>query len=256
MNMLSRWSCALLISVMVHLLILLGWNSSTLQSPSLLQAQNSDITDEKGHWIVIQNITKNTNSSSDTDFVWSSEDHFTPKQSRHRHATPAPSLPHRSSQEIGISGGLKNIFEIPNQFSLAGIDGDDPENIMNSRKYKHYSFFKRIFEKLYPVWTSELSSRSDQWGKYSEGAYLNRIRFRMNATGYITQMNMLLSSRAKAIDEASLYALRRSQPFPNPPQDFAVGKDEYEFVYEFLFELNKSGPLLHLVTLPMYNPTL
>lgn len=243
----SRWSIALALSlsIIVHGILLFTWNHLSPSYFSLRTNIPNLNTNEKVHWIIIQDsLPPDTRNPSDDDFVWSSQDHFSPKQKKHRFAQALPSS--------GISVKLKNIFEIPTQSTSAGIDGDDPQNVLNSRKYKHYSFFKRIFDKLYPTWTSELYYRSDQWNNHSEGSYLSRIRFRMDHLGYLTQMDLMLSSNAKPVDEAALVALRRSQPFPNPPGDFWVGEDEYEFVCDFLFELNKSGPLLNLLALPLH----
>lgn len=232
---------ALMLSIVLHILffvILTFTVSDTAFKPRLSQEEEL-----KRRLIVIQDIMTRTDRPPDDEFVWSDADHFVPEQKEKSFEHPKRAEKPEPKQDTGkgFFSSLKRFFEIPTSSETAGIVGDDVENILNSRKYKHYSFFKRVFEKLYPMWTGELRQRRSAWERHTSGDYLTRIRLRMNKLGYISTTDVLRGSGVQAFDEAAVKAITGSQPFPNPPQDFAIAPDEYEFIYEFLFQLSASG---------------
>jgi TonB family protein len=197
------------------------------------------------HRIVIQDLMTKLNRPIDEKYVLSSQDHSDKNIKIPAYQPRSKPLlqKHMRDSGKGASPPLSDYFQIPQQDNISSA-GEDETLLLNARQLKHYSFFKRVYEKLYLLWSSELGAQKILWKYSSEGNYLTRIRLQMNELGYLTHTNILLSSGIEWIDKSAINALRKAEPFPNPPKDYQVPHSSpitFEFIYEFLFILNKKG---------------
>ncbi len=119
------------------------------------------------------------------------------------------------------------------------IDGDFTR--LNTRRFKHYSFYSRVKEQLRSHWNPLI--RQEVYFVYSTtrslaslGKRRTTLRVTLDKKGYLKKIELLTSSDNKKVDNAAIQAFRTAAPFPNPPSEL-LEKDGYMRVFwDFVLE--------------------
>jgi TonB family protein len=117
--------------------------------------------------------------------------------------------------------------------------------LLNTDSVVYASFFNRIADTIYESWVGY--ARDAVWkrpfrkGELEPKTYITKIRITLNRSGDVTEIDLLESSGIPDFDEAPKKAFWDSEPFRNPPKQMFKEDGYARFVYEFHFELGKSG---------------
>jgi protein TonB len=95
-----------------------------------------------------------------------------------------------------------------------------------------------------PTWQSDLLKHLAQFKKYPEQARrsrtqgVTRLRFVVDANGYVLSSSVASSSGSPALDRATLEMIRRAQPLPKPPAE-TLNNGTIEILAPFVYSLDK-----------------
>ena len=114
---------------------------------------------------------------------------------------------------------------------------------LNTREWKHSSFFNRVKQNVGMHWDpNTLVRRRDPTGEL----YLYKDRYTvlsvtLDSEGRVKTASVDRSSGVDFLDTEAIEAFRRAQPFPNPPPALQDERGEIRFTFGFLFEVNRGG---------------
>jgi TonB family protein len=96
------------------------------------------------------------------------------------------------------------------------------ETQLNTAEFKYYSFFKRIKEKMEPLWWREIqkvSLKLKQRGRnFLTSKLTTFLRIKLNKRGELIGVHLVESAGVQEFDSAALEAVQLSAPFNNPPK--------------------------------------
>ncbi len=120
-------------------------------------------------------------------------------------------------------------------------DGDG--TALNSRKWKHASFFNRVKRAVAREWHPDLIYvRRDPSGNvYGLKDRVTVLRVHVDAEGKLATSNIVQSSGVDFLDEEAAEAFRRAAPFPNVPKELLESDGQMHFNFAFIFELSGRG---------------
>ena len=96
----------------------------------------------------------------------------------------------------------------------------------NTIRYKYYSFFKRIKDKLSDNWRP-------QYPEFRNQTLTTSVHITIDKKGYITALRINNSSGNQFYDKLAMEALAKSMPFNNPPKDL-IASGSFSFEWKFI----------------------
>jgi TonB family protein len=114
---------------------------------------------------------------------------------------------------------------------------------LNTREWKHSSFFNRVKQNVGMVWDpTTIIRRRDPTGE----VYLYKDRYTLlsvtlDANGGVKSVAVNRSSGVDFLDSEAIEAFRRAQPFPNPPPALQDEHGEIRFTFGFYLETNQGA---------------
>ncbi len=115
------------------------------------------------------------------------------------------------------------------------------ETALNAKRWKFASFFNRLQRSVSQNWHPDVEyRRRDPSGNvYGYHDRLTVVRVKLKADGSLANLALEKPCGVDFLDDEALEALRRAQPFPNPPRalvDDSTGLISFRF--GFMFELS------------------
>ena len=95
----------------------------------------------------------------------------------------------------------------------------------NTIRYKYYSFFSRIQNRLANNWRPE--------GIRSYKTLITEVVVTIDRKGYVTNIKLRKSSGNNYLDNSALEAFKKAMPFTNPPRDL-IAKGNFSFEWKFI----------------------
>ena len=120
-----------------------------------------------------------------------------------------------------------------------------PQTLLNTDSVVYASFINRVADEIYDPWVAFVNEAVDlmtlQGKSLAANVYITKLTVVVNKEGSVVSITTLASSGVAELDEATKKAFWKAEPFPNPPQQMFGSDNLNRFVYEFHFELKKSG---------------
>ncbi len=152
-----------------------------------------------------------------------------------RNLTFSDLRPDFKGHEISKIGEKKIRFFTTTDY-VEGIQ-EGAETELNTVEYKFYSFFKRIKEKMEPVWWREIQKVSERLKLRGRNLLTSKLstflRIRLNRKGELIRIEIIESAGIQEFDSAAREAVQLSAPFANPPSDL-IKNDELEIDWGFI----------------------
>jgi TonB family protein len=144
----------------------------------------------------------------------------------------------------GPSGELRLVPGLHEVARLAGLPRNDAllveednETSLNSRAFKHATYFNRLGDAVRRVWLGEGLHRADPTGKiYGVEDRTALVLVTIDRNGTVVDLQLKDSSGVAAVDDEALLAVVRSQPYLQPPPQLFVDDDRYSFTFRFTIE--------------------
>ncbi len=148
-----------------------------------------------------------------------------------------PGLP--SLNELVPSvGSIQNYAGMPSNDYLPEVDSGDA-TLLNTRRWRYASFFNRIRDAVSRVWNPRMVIRPEDFNL--KDRFLTRLVVTMRNDGAVTGLRVKDSSGHSGLDREAKRAFRRAAPFVNPPSGLFKGRDEIDFEFGFVVEMNDIG---------------
>jgi TonB family protein len=144
----------------------------------------------------------------------------------------------------GVSGQLRLVPGLHEVARLAGLPRNDTllveednETSLNTRAFKHATYFNRLSDAVRVVWSGEGLHRVDPTGNiYGVQDRVTVVLVTIDRTGTVVELRLKDTSGVEAADDDALQAIRRSQPYPQPPAPLFAQSDRYTFTFTFTIE--------------------
>ena len=129
---------------------------------------------------------------------------------------------------------------------LGDLDEADSTSL-NARKWKFAGFFNRLKQQIREEWhPDEVLARHDPSGNiYGNRARVTLLKVELTLEGRVAEVSLVKSSGVDFLDDEAMSAVRRAQPFANPPEPMADADKVIRFRFGFVIE-NAGFKSLHL----------
>ncbi len=137
-------------------------------------------------------------------------------------------------------GVLAKIAGAPMNDHVEGID-EGEGTFLNTREFKYASFFNRMKRGIAQHWnpTPEVRRRDPTGNIYGIRRRTTVLEVTLNADGALEKVDVQQSCGLDFLDEVAVSAMRRAQPFPNPPK--GMMDENGNIVFGFGFTLDFTG---------------
>ena len=139
---------------------------------------------------------------------------------------------------------LSNITGSPAPDHLEDIpDGDG--TFLNTREWKHATFFNRIKKSVAPHWKPmwEFRKRDPSGQIYGYKDRVTILNITLNENGEMQNAEIKVSSGLKFLDSVAINAFKKAQPFPNPPNALLDENRKIIFPFGFYLEISSTPGL-------------
>jgi TonB family protein len=162
-------------------------------------------------------------------------------------ASPAePMAPPAEAPRAEAPGGAQMRSLLPNNVQLAqalaaaGTEDhlddieDGNETALNTKSWKFASFFNRVKRQVAEHWRpgAEYERRDPTGQIYGSGSWVTFLRIVLKPDGALASVGIQQTSGLEFLDDAAVEAVKRGQPYPNPPSQLV---DEHSGVISFKF---------------------
>ena len=170
------------------------------------------------------------------DFVYESGDEPVNEVTEPDEPTPPVALklkPDDATLSSAIAGsGLADLGDID--------DGD--ETAVNSRAFRHASFFSRVQKMVEQYWRPDIAmEHNDPEAKViGTKTRVTTLLVVLKRDGRIHQLYVLNPSGASFLDDEAMDAVNKAGPFPNVPEGLINQNDDLvKFLFQFTVEINQ-----------------
>lgn len=125
---------------------------------------------------------------------------------------------------------------------LADVDDGD-ETALNAKQWKYASFFNRVKKLVVENWKPAVEyEKRDPTGRiYGAGQRVTILRIILKADGSLQNLIIEQASGLEFLDDVAMEAVKRAQPFPNPPGGLVDARTGViSFRFGFYFEVGSS----------------
>ncbi len=125
---------------------------------------------------------------------------------------------------------------------LSGVDEGDG-TFLNTREWKYATYMNRIKESISTTWDprSALERRDPDGTIYAFKDRFTLLAVTLDDKGGLKDLSVARTSNVDFLDKVALEAIRKAQPFPNPPAGLIDGTGEVRFTFGFYVTAGHSG---------------
>lgn len=136
-------------------------------------------------------------------------------------------------------GVLSRLSGAPANDYLPDDVADGDGTFLNSKEFKFAPFFNRMKQSVSEHWRpmEEMRRRDPTGNIYGYGGRVTVVSVRLNAEGYLKNVQVTRSSGVDFLDREAIVAFEKAQPFLNPPKQLVQG-GEISFPFGFHIEFN------------------
>jgi len=131
----------------------------------------------------------------------------------------------------------ENAFYLPNSNVAMGNI-----TLLNTFYSESASFDRRVYEALLPLWNQEIYGLPPGLtGNLTPANYVSSLEIILDRLGLIKTVEVVGPSGVKMLDMAAYKAIMKMQAFPNPPDLFKTGPDEFTLRFQFNLTIAKGS---------------
>jgi TonB family protein len=122
------------------------------------------------------------------------------------------------------------------------VDVDEgPGTSLNAKQWKFASFFNRVKRQVAQHWRpGEQYGKRDPTGNiYGSGQWVTLLQVMLKPDGSLASVNVAKPSGLEFLDDEAVEAIKRGQPYPNPPPQL-VSEGVVGFRFGFFFDVEGS----------------
>jgi TonB family protein len=114
---------------------------------------------------------------------------------------------------------------------------------LNTREWKYATYMNRIKESISTTWDprSALERRDPDGTIYTFKDRYTLLSVTLDDKGGLKDLTVARTSNVDFLDRVALEAIRKAQPFPNPPAGLVDGSGEVRFTFGFYLTAGHSG---------------
>jgi TonB family protein len=114
---------------------------------------------------------------------------------------------------------------------------------LNTREWKYATYMNRIKESISTTWDprSALERRDPDGTIYAFKDRYTLLSVTLDDKGGLKDLSVARTSNVDFLDRVALDAIRKAQPFPNPPAGLVDGSGEVRFTFGFYLTAGHSG---------------
>lgn len=123
------------------------------------------------------------------------------------------------------------------------LKGKDPglETLLKTKEFKYYTYYNRIRRRLSEYWEPAVKEKMDKMFKQgrtiaSTEEKVTKLLIILNSKGILTNVQVVMDSGVRDLDEAAIEAFKSAAPFPNPPQGIADADGTIKIRWDFILE--------------------
>ncbi|HEY1098663.1 MAG TPA: TonB family protein [Myxococcota bacterium] len=114
---------------------------------------------------------------------------------------------------------------------------EDDATSLNTFAFRYATYFNRMADAVRVFWTAEGLRRVDPTGNiYGIEDRITVVAITLDRGGNVVDLALQDSSGVDVVDDDALQAIRRSQPYPNPPPGLFKGEPTVQFTFRFTIE--------------------
>ncbi len=166
-----------------------------------------------------------------------------PTEQSSKPASGAPQIGTDSLKLVPSVGVLASLSGAPMSDHIENME-EGEGTFLNSREFKYASYFNRMKRGVSQHWQPMLEyRRRDPSGNiYGKRSRLTVVNITLKADGRVKDLSVSRSSGVEFLDHEALLAVRRAQPFPNPPRGLINDQTGLiEFPFSFHIEFSRRG---------------
>lgn len=116
------------------------------------------------------------------------------------------------------------------------------ETMLNTREFKYYSYYNRIRLQLSQHWEGKVKDKLSKMFKEGRSPAssgqdrVTKLMILLNEAGNLVNIQVLLDSGVRDLDDAAIEAFRAAAPFPNPPKGIVEGDGTVKIRWDFVLE--------------------
>jgi protein TonB len=160
------------------------------------------------------------------------------------HAEPQLRRPSRGSQPPSLSALMPSGEQIARAIGsgtsdhLPDID-DGEQTSLNARGWKFATFFNRVKRQIRENWKAvdEYRKRDPSGAIYGGGEHATILGVMLRPDGSLAGVRIEKPSGVEFLDDAAVEAVKRAQPFANPPRGLVDETGQVRFRFGFIFEI-------------------
>jgi TonB family protein len=124
---------------------------------------------------------------------------------------------------------------------LVDID-EGPGTSLNAKQWKFASFFNRVKRQVAQHWhpAAQYEKRDPTGNIYGSGQWVTLLQVMLKPDGSLASVNVAQPSGLEFLDDEAVEAIKRGQPYPNPPTQL-VSEGVVGFRFGFFFDVD-GGP--------------
>jgi TonB family protein len=152
---------------------------------------------------------------------------------------PPPGAPPRPASLLPSGAQLASLIGAGTQDHLEDIDDGDTTQL-NARAWKYASFFNRVKRQVVEHWKpgAEYEKRDPTGQIYGAGQRVTVLRLRLKGDGKLDSVSVEKTSGLEFLDDVAIEAVKRAQPFANPPEQLVDrNSGVISFRFGFFFEV-------------------
>ena len=120
---------------------------------------------------------------------------------------------------------------------LEGVHQEGSQNSLNTKEILFYTFYSRVKHQIYWHWIREIQAELAPSSLYTsslQGRLMTHIEAFLDSKGYLNSIVIKKKSGLNELDRASINAIQKAHPFPNPPQPLISNKGTLKLQHIFV----------------------
>lgn len=126
---------------------------------------------------------------------------------------------------------------------LEDVEQTGDQNSLNTKEILFYTFYSRVKHQVYWHWIREIQSELEHIPirPPARGRLTTHIEAFLDSKGYLNSIVVKKKSGLDGLDRASINAVQKAHPFPNPPAPLVSDKGTFRLKHIFVL-LNDNDP--------------
>lgn len=124
------------------------------------------------------------------------------------------------------------------------VSKEGSQTVLNTKEISFFTFHSRVKYQIYWHWVRQLKMEIQDMRQidsvFSKGFLTTRIEALLDASGRLSSLILRKKSGLDELDAASLEAIRRAHPFPNPPKPLV--SEDGRIHLQYTFALTNQAP--------------